>query len=103
MTASAPPGPQRSTPAIVHVLRRRLWLFIGVAVLVPAGALAYSLSQEKQYSATAQLLFRDPQFDQKLFGSSIFAPTGDPSRDAATNTRLVSLSVVGERAAKRLE
>jgi capsular exopolysaccharide synthesis family protein len=70
-------------------------------LLVPGAALAYSLSQEKQYTASASLLFRDPGFDQKLFGSQVFEQT-DPNREAATNVTLVSLETVGARAARRL-
>jgi capsular exopolysaccharide synthesis family protein len=71
-------------------------------VMVPIGALGYSLSQEKEYTATAALLFRDPGFDQKLFGSQVFQPSTDPAREAATNLDLVSLDLVAKRTAKQL-
>lgn len=69
------------------------------AVLVPATALGFSLQEDKQYSATAQLLFRDPGFDQKLFGASVLSPSQDPRREAATNATLVALQTISERAA----
>jgi len=72
-------------------------------VALPAGALAYSLMAEKQYTATAKLLFRDPGFDQKLFGSQILAPSADPAREAATNLGLVSLDTVAQRTAGAIE
>ena len=71
-------------------------------VALPAGALAYSLTAEKQYTATAKLLFRDPGFDQRLFGGQVLAPSVDPAREAATNVGLVSLDSVAERAADAL-
>jgi capsular exopolysaccharide synthesis family protein len=71
-------------------------------VLVPALAVGLSLTQQKKYTASASLLFRDPGFDQKVFGSTAFAPSSDPNREAATNVRLVSLDVVAARAAKTL-
>jgi receptor protein-tyrosine kinase len=72
------------------------------ALLVPAAALAYSLTQQKQYSASAALLFRDPQLDQKLFGSTVFQPSTDPTREAATNVKLVSLETVAARTSRAL-
>jgi capsular exopolysaccharide synthesis family protein len=90
-------------PALLVALRRRLGLVLACAVLVPAAALAFSLAQEKEYSASASLLFRDPQFDQKLFGSTVFAPNTDPTREAATNVKLVSLQVVSARTSRALK
>jgi tyrosine-protein kinase len=78
----------------------------GVIILcfaVTAGvALLFSLAQQKQYSASASLLFRDPQLDQKLFGSTYFAPQTDPQLEAATNTKLVSLAVIATQTSHAL-
>ncbi len=71
-------------------------------VALPAGGLAYSLTAEKQYTATAKLLFRDPGFDQRLFGGQVLAPSVDPAREAATNVGLVSLDSVAQRASQEL-
>ena len=87
----------------VAVLVRRIRLVLAVAFLVPAAALVINLTAHKQYKATAELLFRDPQFDQKLFGSSILAPSTSPVREAATNVKLVSLDVISARAAEVLK
>jgi polysaccharide biosynthesis transport protein len=87
---------------ILRVLRRRRAVILICFLGATAAALGLSLSQTKQYSATAALLFRDPQFDQALFGSNFFAPTFDQSREAATNLRLVSLGTVSQRTARRL-
>src|SRR3954464_8582801 len=88
--------------AVMRVLRRRIGVVLICALLVPAAALAFSLSQEKQYSASASLLFRDPQLDQKFSGSTVFAPSSDPAREAATNAKLASLGVVAARTSKAL-
>jgi succinoglycan biosynthesis transport protein ExoP len=88
--------------ALMRMLRRRIGVVLICAVLVPAAALAFSLSQEKQYSASASLLFRDPQLDQKFSGSTVFAPSSDPNREAATNAKLASLGVVATRTSKAL-
>ena len=92
-------------PAIVAVLRvfRRRWpVLLLCVVLVPAAAVAYSKRQEKEYTASAALLFRDPGFAQALFGSSVLSPSTDPARDAATDVRLVSQRVVADATAKAL-
>jgi polysaccharide biosynthesis transport protein len=92
-----------SLVSVLDVLRRRIVVIALCVLIVPASALAFSLTQEKKYAASAQLLFRDPGFDQKFFGSAVFQPSFDPERDAATNLRLVSLGVVSDRTAKRLD
>ena len=79
------------------------WVVIVVSVLLISGlAFGYSKAQTKQYDATASLLFRDSEFDQKLFGSTFFSPSRDPDREAVTNTMLAGFDVVARRAAARL-
>jgi capsular exopolysaccharide synthesis family protein len=87
---------------LIAALRRRLPIILVAAILLASGTLAYSLKSQKQYTSTAKLLFRDPGFDQKLFGSSILAPSNDPDREAATNVSLVSLDTISERTARAL-
>src|SRR4051794_5031142 len=79
---------QSAAVGLLRVLRRRMAIIIVCAIAVPAGALVFSLFQENQYSASASLLFRDPQFDQKLFGNTVVPANLDPSREAATNVEL---------------
>jgi capsular exopolysaccharide synthesis family protein len=83
-------------------LRRRLPVFLVCVLVVPAAAVVVSMLQRKQYTATAQLLFRDPQFDQKLFGASYLPSEIDPNRQAATNLDLVSLQRVAALTATRM-
>lgn len=87
---------------LLVALRRRIFIVLAAAVILASAALAYSLQSEKQYTATAKLLFRDPGFDQKLFGSSILAPSSDPDREAATNVSLVSLDTITQRTKEAL-
>ena len=87
---------------LLGVLRRR-WLVLAACLsLGVALSLAISLLQDDRYTASASLLFRDPGFDQKLFGSTFLDSSQDPDREAATNVRLVSLDVVAARTAKKL-
>ena len=87
---------------VVVSLRRHAVLLVVVLVALPAFAIAWSLSAEKQYTATAKLLFRDPGFDQRLFGGQVLGPSPDPAREAATNVGLLSLDTVAERVARRI-
>ncbi|HEX8101860.1 MAG TPA: polysaccharide biosynthesis tyrosine autokinase, partial [Solirubrobacteraceae bacterium] len=99
-------SPNRDEPSLLEavftVLKRRRLIILLCLLLVPGAALAFSLTREKQYTASASLLFRDSQLGQTLFGSSYLAPSSDPTRAAATNLTLVSLDVVGDRTAQRL-
>lgn len=86
----------------LRILARRWWLVAFSCVAVAAIAVGYSLTQRQQYTASASLLFRDPGFDQKLFGTSFFVPSIDPVREAATNSTLVSLPTIANRTASAL-
>ena len=88
--------------SLLRVFRRRYRVILLFAVLIPAAALTFSLLAEKEYTAKSTLLFRDPQLDQKLFGSSFVQGSQDDARQAATNLSLVSLEVVASRTARAL-
>jgi tyrosine-protein kinase len=92
-----------SLTAVVAVLRQRGPVIVLCALLGAGSALGISLVQEKQYTASASLLFRDPALDQKLFGSTFLEPSQDPAREAATNVELVSLEAVAARTARVLD
>jgi capsular exopolysaccharide synthesis family protein len=103
--ATSPPGdePDSSLRDLIGVLQRRATILVIVIVALPAAAIGYSLRAEKQYTATAKLLFRDPGFDQRLLGGPVLAPSVDPAREAATNVGLVSLDTVSRRAADSIK
>ena len=95
-------GQQTDLKKAITVLRRRAWLIALCVVVAAAAAFGFSKLQDKQYSASASLLFRNPGFAEDLFGST---PTGsglNATREAATNQKLVGLRIVGARAAKLL-
>lgn len=87
---------------ILGALRRRLWIILVCTLAAGVAALAFSLAQTKQYTAEASLLFRDPGFDARLFGSPVFS-ANDPDREAATNIELVSLDAVADRTAADID
>lgn len=81
---------------------RRRWKLIAVCVLLAfAASVALSRSQQREYTASASILFRDPGIDQELFGYSVF-PNTDQASQAATNMALVSLPTVASRTAAAL-
>jgi polysaccharide biosynthesis transport protein len=99
-------GPSQERTPLSHAIaiaRRNLVLLLVCITVVPAAALVFSLTQNKEYTASASLLFRDPGLDQKLFGSSFFEQAEDPTRAAATNLRLVALREVAERTARSID
>lgn len=108
---AAEPYPEPARPddpgdleRILTVLRRRAGLIIFCTLLTAAAAVVFSLLQEKKYTATASLLFRDPGFSKTLFGGEGVSLTGsDAARQAATNVQLVRLSVISERTAQALD
>jgi polysaccharide biosynthesis transport protein len=87
----------------LRTLRRRLGVVVLCTILVAASALAFSVIQEKQYAASASLLFRDPQLDQAVSGGNVLPPVGNAEREGSTNLRLLSLPVIAERTAERMD
>ncbi len=82
------------------IVRRNLLLLAICLITVPAVALAYSLLQTKQYTASASLLFGTQSLEAKLFG---FEPNGDSQRETATNLKLVSVDQVAVRTARAMD
>lgn len=87
---------------LLRVLRRQAGLVLVCCIATPFVTFLVSASQEKQYTASASLLFRDAGFDQTLFGSETLQRSTDPDREAATNFELVSLDTIAQRAQSRL-
>ena len=80
----------------LRIARRRKWVILQATIAVPVIAFLLAISQQKQYTAGATLLFRPPPLSSESSGIV------DPTREAATNGELVSLPVVAEQAAKML-
>lgn len=83
---------------LLRIVRRRKWVVLQAVVVVPVLALLFSLTQEKEYTATATLLFR-----QAPIGIAEGETVEDPTRVAATNGQLVGLPIVADKAAESLE
>jgi succinoglycan biosynthesis transport protein ExoP len=94
---------QMDLGGVLAVLRRRAGLIVLCVAIATVGALGISLLQEKQYSASASLLFRNPGFAENLFGNSASTTATDPTREAATNEKLVALEIVAKRTSEHLK
>jgi receptor protein-tyrosine kinase len=71
-------------------------------VVASAAAFGFSVAQQKQYTASSQLLFQNTNFSQQLFGSNFVNPSLDPVSEQATNLSLASLPAVADRTASAL-
>src|SRR3954469_5696269 len=89
---------------LLMALRRRIWVIVVCALVVPGAAYAISKSQTKEYTASAQLLFHQQNLQDQLAGAgqSPSSSSDDPTRAAATNIRLVSLRRVADATAVAL-
>jgi polysaccharide biosynthesis transport protein len=107
--AEIEPVPPSAAPTVspfelLTVLWRRRLIVITVVVVSVAIAVALSLRTPKQYSASAQLLFRDPGFAQALFGNNLFSTgTEEPARTTQTSIDVVTSLAVGEEAESLLK
>jgi capsular exopolysaccharide synthesis family protein len=81
----------------LRIVRRRKWIVLQALIAVPLMAFALSARQEKQYTATATLLFRETP--AVLEEGSVLR---DPTREAATNGELVALPEVAAKASEEL-
>jgi receptor protein-tyrosine kinase len=85
----------------LRVLRRRAPL-IGICVLLTAAAaFALSKAQHKQYTASAQILFRNAQLDQQAAGLQVVNQS-NPQPQTDTNLKLATLPGVAADTAAAL-
>lgn len=76
---------------MLAVLRRRWWVIALLTVLVAVATFAFSEHQQKKYTATASVVFENPQLNQQASGIQV-SPTS-PSEDPtimATNVQLLT-------------
>src|ERR1700733_11358218 len=73
------------------VLRRRWWVILVITFVVGGTSFALSEHQQKQYTATAAVLFEDSQLNQQASGLQIVdtSPTQDPTV-MATDVQLLT-------------
>jgi succinoglycan biosynthesis transport protein ExoP len=93
----APVGESTPFETLLRIIRvHKIWVLQGL-IIVPLLVMAATLTQEKTYTATANLLFRD---DTTLSTTTATGSISDPTRVAATNDALIALPTVAGRAAR---
>ncbi|MBV8992030.1 MAG: hypothetical protein JO372_26020, partial [Solirubrobacterales bacterium] len=93
-------------PGLLAMVLRRWWLIVLCVIIGAASAGAISARQQKQYEATAQLLFRDDTTPDQSLQSVLGIPPAtsslDPAQQEATNVALVSVDTVSNMTARAL-
>jgi len=93
----APVGESTPFETLLRIIRvHKIWVLQGL-IIVPVVVMAFTLTQGKEYTATANLLFRD---DTSLSTTNNTGSISDPTRVAATNDALIALPTVAGRAAR---
>jgi polysaccharide biosynthesis transport protein len=101
---NAPAAPTVSPFELLSVLWRRKLIVITVILASVAISVALSLRSPKQYSASSQLLFREPDFTQALFGNNLFSNgQEEPQRTTQTSIDVVTSLAVGAEAESLLK
>jgi capsular exopolysaccharide synthesis family protein len=86
----------------LRVLRHRAPLIALCVVITAGAAFALSKAQQKQYTATAQVLFRNTQLDQEAAGLQVVNQT-NPQPQTDTNLKLATLPRVAAETAAALD
>jgi hypothetical protein len=93
----APVGESTPFETLLRIIRvHKIWVLQGL-IIVPVVVMAFTLTQGKEYTATANLLFRD---DTTISTTNNTGSISDPTRVAATNDALIALPTVAGRAAR---
>ncbi len=85
----------------LRVIRQRALLIAMCVVLTGAAAFALSKAQTRQYTASAQILFRNTQLDQQAAGLQVVNQT-NPQPQTDTNLKLATLPRVAAETAATL-
>lgn len=92
-----------SFSGFLMVLRRRLFVIVLCAIIVPAVAVVYSKSRTKEYKANASVLLQNPGFAESVTGNGQ-SPTASSNNqpDIVTEQQVAGLPAVAARTATAL-
>jgi uncharacterized protein involved in exopolysaccharide biosynthesis len=94
------PGDAVTLHDYLRVVRRRWWILVAAALLATAGAVGYSLHQQKLYSASAQVLLNSQNLAAEI--SNVTVPNVDPARVAQTQAGVARVPTVAIRALRTI-
>jgi polysaccharide biosynthesis transport protein len=86
----------------LHVLRRRKWIILQAAVLVPAAAIGFSIHQQKLYRASAQVLLSSQNLATELTGTQQTGVSVQPDRVAQTQADVARVPAIAARVLRRV-
>ena len=90
MIARAAPNPY------LRVIRTRLPVIVGVAVIVAVAAAVFSSHQQKRFRASSEVLLHEQNLGTSLTGAQNSASTEDPVRYAATQAQAAAVLPVAK-------
>jgi capsular exopolysaccharide synthesis family protein len=84
------PAESRDLERVLRILRHRWWVIVLLAAVVGGASFVFSEAATKQYTATASVVFENPQLSQQESGLQVTgaSPSTDPAV-MATNIRLL--------------
>lgn len=97
-----PPEGFASPLRLLRVVWERKLLVLAAIIIAVGVSIVASTTAQKMYTATSELLLRDPGFAKAFFGADLFEPGTDPEREASTNIAVIKSPAVGGRVARRL-
>jgi polysaccharide biosynthesis transport protein len=97
MTQSGQIGHATTLRDYLHVVRRRKWIILGAAILVPLAAVAFSLHQPKLYQASAQVLLSSQNLASQLTGTQDTGVSLAPDRIAQTQADVARVPTIASR------
>jgi Mrp family chromosome partitioning ATPase len=86
----------------LHVLRRRKWIILQAAVLVPAAAIGFSIHQQKLYRSSAQVLLSSQNLATELTGTQQTGVSVQPDRVAQTQADVARVPAIAARVLRRV-
>ena len=102
MTTAGHAGHAATLRDYLHVLRRRKWIILQAAVLVPAEAIGFSLHQQKLYRASAQVLLSSQNLATELTGTQQTGVSVQPDRVAQTQADVARVPAIAARVLRRV-
>jgi polysaccharide biosynthesis transport protein len=91
------PHPASSLRDHLRIIRRRKWVIIQAAILVPAAAIAFSLQQTRLYEASSEVLLSRQNLAAALTDTPDMTLSQDADRLVETQANLARVPAVGER------
>ncbi|MBA2447065.1 MAG: hypothetical protein H0V51_03470, partial [Chloroflexi bacterium] len=101
MGTNSADSPETTLRDYLGIAQRRKWIILQALLLVPAAAVAFSLTQTKLYQGTAEVLLSRQNLAAALTGTQDATLYQQEDRLAQTQSELAAVPVVAERVLRR--